>query len=128
MGTVGGELPPNNKLPVSQEMAAQPFVFCLLLLFTALVKSSSINRLRAGDEMRAKRRPEMDTNGFYGDTFSSGFGDFFTAKRNGAGYGQGGNMDELSYMKRQAALMRRRLAKLQRRPEMDTNGFYDMED
>ena len=28
-----------------------------------------------------KRRPEMDTNGFYGDTFSSGFGDFYTAKR-----------------------------------------------
>merc|ERR1712079_417405 len=25
--------------------------------------------------------PEMDTNGFYGDTFSSGFGDFYTAKR-----------------------------------------------
>ena len=24
----------------------------------------------AGDELRAKRRPEMDTNGFYGDTFS----------------------------------------------------------
>merc|ERR1712212_691731 len=121
MGTVGGELPPNNKLPASQEMAAQPFVFCLLLLFTALVKSSSINRLRAGDEMRAKRRPEMDTNGFYGDTFSSGFGDFYTAKRNGGGYGQGGNMDELSYMKRQA-LIKPRLAK--RRPEMDTNGFY----
>ena len=28
-----------------------------------------------------KRRMEMDTNGFYGDTFSSGFGDFYTAKR-----------------------------------------------
>ena len=26
---------------------------------------------------------EMDTNGFYGDTFSSGFGDFYTAKRSG---------------------------------------------
>ena len=23
----------------------------------------------------------MDTNGFFGDTFSSGFGDFYTAKR-----------------------------------------------
>ena len=23
----------------------------------------------------------MDSNGFYGDTFSSGFGDFYTAKR-----------------------------------------------
>ena len=32
-------------------------------------------------EGREKRRPEMDTNGFYGDTFSSGFGDFYTAKR-----------------------------------------------
>merc|ERR1712198_419218 len=71
---------------------------------------------------RLKRRPEMDTNGFYGDTFSSGFGDFYTAKRNGAGYGQGGSMGEPSYMARQAALMKPRLAK--RRPEMDTNGFY----
>merc|ERR1712233_268287 len=119
MGTEGGELPPNKNLLASQEMAAHSFVFCLLLLFTTLAKSSSINRLKAGDEMRAKRRPEMDTNGFYGDTFSSGFGDFYTAKRNGQGYGQG---DELSYMKRQAALIKPRLAK--RRPEMDTNGFY----
>ena len=29
----------------------------------------------------------MDTNGFYGDTFSSGFGDFYTAKRGGGGAG-----------------------------------------
>ena len=27
----------------------------------------------------------MDTNGFYGDTFSSGFGDFYTAKRSNPG-------------------------------------------
>ena len=31
----------------------------------------------------------MDTNGFYGDTFSSGFGDFYTAKRGGGGAGAG---------------------------------------
>ena len=31
----------------------------------------------------------MDTNGFYGDTFSSGFGDFYTAKRGGVGAGAG---------------------------------------
>merc|ERR1712130_727146 len=71
--------------PPIQEMAAtHSLVFCLLLLFSSLAKSSSINRLK-GDETRAKRRPEMDTNGFYGDTFSSGFGDFYTAKRNGQG-------------------------------------------
>merc|ERR1712055_595925 len=121
MGHRGGRVAAKKNNPASQEMAAHSLVFCLLLLFSSLAKSSSINRLR-GDEMRAKRRPEMDTNGFYGDTFSSGFGDFYTAKRNGGGYGQGGSMDELSYMKRQAALMKPRLAK--RRPEMDTNGFY----
>merc|ERR1712032_843081 len=120
MGHRGGRVAAKKNNPASQEMAAHSLVFCLLLLFTSLAKSSSINRLK-GDELRAKRRPEMDTNGFYGDTFSSGFGDFYTAKRNGAGYGQGGNMDELSYMKRQA-LIKPRLAK--RRPEMDTNGFY----
>merc|ERR1712032_910142 len=120
MGAQRGESCRQKNNPASQEMAAHSLVFCLLLLFTSLAKSSSINRLK-GDELRAKRRPEMDTNGFYGDTFSSCFGDFYTAKRNGAGYGQGGNMDELSYMKRQA-LIKPRLAK--RRPEMDTNGFY----
>ena len=26
-----------------------------------------------------KRRPEMDTNGFHGDTFSGGWGDFYPA-------------------------------------------------
>ena len=31
--------------------------------------------------LSVKRRPEMDTNGFYGDTFSSGFGDFYTARK-----------------------------------------------
>merc|ERR550519_1885143 len=50
---------------------------------------------------RPKRRPEMDTNGFYGDTFSSGFGDFYTAKKR-----------------------RLDMDKFKRRPEMDTNGFY----
>merc|ERR1711934_250973 len=108
--------------PPKQEMAAHSLVFCLLLLFSSLAKSSSINRIQ-GDEVRAKRRPEMDTNGFYGDTFSSGFGDFYTAKRNGGGYGRGGGggIDELSYMKKQA-LLKPHHAK--RRPEMDTNGFY----
>ena len=43
----------------------------------------------------------MDTNGFYGDTFSSGFGDFYTAKKR-----------------------RLDMDKFKRRPEMDTNGFY----
>merc|ERR1711962_362752 len=103
-----------------QEMAQHSLVFCLLLLFSALVNFSTINRIK-GDELRAKRRPEMDTNGFYGDTFSSGFGDFYTAKRSGAGYGQVGNLDELNYVRRQA-LPRPHMTK--RRPEMDTNGFY----
>ena len=42
----------------------------------------------------------MDTNGFYGDTFSSGFGDFYTAKRGGgrAGAGAGaGLLDETPF-------------------------------
>jgi hypothetical protein len=30
---------------------------------------------------REKRRFEMNTNGFYGDTFSGRFGDFYTAKK-----------------------------------------------
>merc|ERR1712032_1692020 len=121
MGHRGGRVAAKKNNPASQEMAAHSLVFCLLLLFTSLAKSSSINRLK-GDELRAKRRPEMDTNGFYGDTFSSGFGDFYTAKRNGGGYGRGGGggIDELSYMKKQA-LLKPHHAK--RRPEMDTNGF-----
>ncbi|KAJ9593779.1 hypothetical protein L9F63_027575 [Diploptera punctata] len=28
-----------------------------------------------------KRRPEMDSSGFHGDTFNSGFGDFWTMKK-----------------------------------------------
>ncbi|XP_076034389.1 uncharacterized protein LOC143021059 [Oratosquilla oratoria] len=43
-----------------------------------------------------KRRLEMDSSGFHGDTFSGGFGDFYTMKR-----GQD-----------------------KRRPEMDSSGFY----
>ena len=31
--------------------------------------------------LRYKRRPEMDTNGFYGDTFSGGWGNFYTARK-----------------------------------------------
>ena len=34
----------------------------------------------------------MDTNGFYGDTFSSGFGDFYTAKRS-PGMGSAGGKE-----------------------------------
>ena len=32
-------------------------------------------------EGKEKRRFEMNTNGFHGDTFSGGFGDFYTAKK-----------------------------------------------
>merc|ERR1711963_1245978 len=116
----GGRQTTRSPPPFEQEMAAHSLVFCVLLLFSGLAKSSSINRLK-GDETRAKRRPEMDTNGFYGDTFSSGFGDFYTAKRNAAEYGPGDRVDELSYVRRQA-LPRPHMTK--RRPEMDTNGFY----
>ena len=34
----------------------------------------------------------MDTNGFYGDTFSSGFGDFYTAKKRGDPSGGAGQV------------------------------------
>ncbi|XP_059468494.1 uncharacterized protein LOC132192516 [Neocloeon triangulifer] len=47
----------------------------------------------------SKRRPEMDSSGFHGDTFSSGFGDFWT-------------------MRKKAMAMNKR------RPEMDSAGFY----
>ena len=39
----------------------------------------------------------MDTNGFYGDTFSSGFGDFYTAKKRGPSEGREGYNGETPY-------------------------------
>ncbi|XP_065349601.1 uncharacterized protein LOC135945693 [Cloeon dipterum] len=48
----------------------------------------------------SKRRPEMDSSGFHGDTFSSGFGDFWTMRK------------------------RAMMAMNKRRPEMDSAGFY----
>jgi len=79
-----------------------------------------------------KRRPEMDTNGFYGDTFSSGFGDFYTAKRSNPGVESISNsvMDQSPFSKANkfyntlpyGAAYQQHLVK--RRPEMDTNGFY----
>lgn len=75
-----------------------PTLLRMFILFLPLlaVQAASIA------DSRPKRRPEMDTNGFYGDTFSSGFGDFYTARKRNPGE---------SY-------------KYKRRPEMDTNGFY----
>jgi len=79
-----------------------------------------------------KRRPEMDTNGFYGDTFSSGFGDFYTAKRSNPGVESISSsvMDQSPFSKANkfyntlpyGAAYQQHLVK--RRPEMDTNGFY----
>ena len=51
-----------------------------------LFRTSRRSSIKVAHKIRAfkillQRRPEMDTNGFYGDTFSSGFGDFYTAKR-----------------------------------------------
>ena len=54
----------------------------------------------------------MDTNGFYGDTFSSGFGDFYTAKRTP------------DLVKHKICTCNFQPKPMQRRPEMDTNGFY----
>ncbi|XP_071444527.1 uncharacterized protein [Hetaerina americana] len=54
----------------------------------------------------SKRRPEMSSSGFHGDTFSGGFGDFWTMKRN---LGQEeGSLGKLG----------------KRRPEMDSSGFH----
>ena len=84
-------------------------------------------------EADIKRRPEMDSNGFYGDTFSSGFGDFYTMKKkdqhqqkrrpemdsNGF-YGDtfSSGFGDFYTMKKRSA------APSKRRPEMDSSGFY----
>ena len=46
----------------------------------AFSKRLAVSALEVG-QPRVRRRPEMDTNGFYGDTFSNGFGDFYTARK-----------------------------------------------
>ena len=84
----------------------------------------------------------MDTNGFYGDTFSSGFGDFYTAKRSlGPTGGKETPFSEARKFYSQEpefaflapnrlkvtkflSKKKKKLKLLQRRPEMDTNGFY----
>ncbi|KAF0298717.1 hypothetical protein FJT64_003923 [Amphibalanus amphitrite] len=65
-----------------------------------------------------KRRPEMDSSGFYGDTFNGGLGYFDTMKRrpemdSSGFYGDtfNGGMGYFDTMKK-------------RRPEMDSSGFY----
>ncbi|XP_063241134.1 uncharacterized protein LOC134541550 [Bacillus rossius redtenbacheri] len=55
-----------------------------------------------------KRKPDTGSNGFHGDTFTGGFGDFWTMKksdRNGQVKGYG-------------------LLEQKRRPEMDSSGFH----
>jgi len=75
-------------------------LFILLFPLVVAAQAATVAEYPPRDN-RPKRRPEMDTNGFYGDTFSSGFGDFYTAKKR-----------------------RLDMDKFKRRPEMDTNGFY----
>ncbi|KAG8227530.1 hypothetical protein J437_LFUL008402 [Ladona fulva] len=58
----------------------------------------------AASGQRVKRRPEMDSSGFHGDTFNSGFGDFWTMKRNS------------QYL--------HPYGPYKRRPEMDSSGFH----
>ena len=65
-------------------------VMCCILLLTLVHYESSGKGLRI-DKVKfistmflvvvSKRRMEMDSSGFYGDTFSDGFGSFFPAKR-----------------------------------------------
>merc|ERR1719402_1258184 len=80
-------------------MCERPLLILLLVYVTLLTVEAAT--LSDYPSPKWKRRPEMDTNGFYGDTFSSGFGDFYTAKKR-----------------------RPEMDKFKRRPEMDTNGFY----
>ena len=40
-----------------------------------------LNQIIHAAKVLQKRRPEMDTHGFHGDTFSGGFGDFHPAKK-----------------------------------------------
>nr|CAD7256439.1 unnamed protein product [Timema shepardi] len=59
-------------------------------------------------QSKVKRKPEMGSNGFHGDTFNGGFGDFWTMKRD---------------PRFQKSIL---LGKLdhKRRPEMDSSGFH----
>ncbi|XP_039288726.1 uncharacterized protein LOC111057907 [Nilaparvata lugens] len=71
------------------------------------------------DERLTKRRPEMDSMGFHGDTFGGGFGDFETMKKRRPemdsmgfhGDTFGGGFGDFETMKK-------------RRPEMDSSGFH----
>lgn len=114
-------------------MCERPVLILFLLYVTLLaVQTATISDYPSA---RWKRRPEMDTNGFYGDTFSSGFGDFYTAKKrrpemdtNGF-YGDtfsSGFGDFYTARKRTPThpLQTKYKSFPKRRPEMDTNGFY----
>lgn len=112
-------------------MCERPLLIFFLVYVTLLtVEAASLSDYPSP---KWKRRPEMDTNGFYGDTFSSGFGDFYTAKKrrpemdtNGF-YGDtfsSGFGDFYTARKRTPSLHNKFNTFPKRRPEMDTNGFY----
>ena len=54
-----------------------------MINFKVVVEFEVLMNVSIPVELRYKRRPEMDTNGFYGDTFSGGWGEFYPAGKRG---------------------------------------------
>jgi len=69
---------------------------------------------------QVKRRPEADAAGFYGDTFSNGFGEFETMKRKMPSYGYKA-MEKVSMDPRYYS---QKLLDGKRSPEMGKSGFH----
>eukprot|EP00090_Calanus_glacialis_P011329 TRINITY_DN19755_c0_g1_i1.p1 TRINITY_DN19755_c0_g1~~TRINITY_DN19755_c0_g1_i1.p1 ORF type:complete len:129 (-),score=21.01 TRINITY_DN19755_c0_g1_i1:203-556(-) len=95
-------------------LSCRIFKFLFLIFFFSLPASYAVS-----GNLRSKRKPEMDTYGFHGDTFSGGFGDFHPAKKRNpyelpfaAPDGFGSRQDNPFYQQ------------FKRRHEMDTNGFH----
>jgi len=76
----------HSKDSLEQAMAHQVGVrLAFLLLLVATLQSQALYLSGEGSPVHglAKRRPEMGAQGFTGDSFNGGFGDFYTMKRGG---------------------------------------------
>merc|ERR1711990_607209 len=85
-GSPGGSTLQTHSLPRQVRMGSSVgfrLAFLLLLVFALQTQALYLGSDGSPVHGVAKRRPEMGAQGFTGDSFNGGFGDFYTMKRSG---------------------------------------------
>merc|ERR1712029_898203 len=113
-----------RKIFLNTDMVASWIVSGSCLLILGLSSLSTLTNASPISAEKVDKRMDMGTNGFYGDTFDSGFGSFETAKRRYIPTSSIHNEDMLAQRPRRIPIHKRMPYIVHKRMDVGMNGFH----